>query len=186
MNMRWPIRQAAAWLKEGGVIAYPTEAVYGLGCDPLNRAAVYRLLELKQRDIDKGLILLADNYERIEAFLQPLLASQQQQLKSSWPGPVTWLIPAQSWVPLWLTGAHKTLAVRITAHPIAAKLCQAADMPIVSTSANIANRRPARTVLQVYRQFGSKLDFILSGHTGDLATPTPIRDLVSGETIRAA
>lgn len=186
MNTRWPIRQAAAWLKAGGVIAYPTEAIYGLGCDPLNQAAVTHLLALKQRNVNKGLIMIADNYERIEAFLQPLMESQQELLRSTWPGPVTWLIPAQNWVPKWLTGSHNTLAVRVTAHPTAVQLCQAADMPIISTSANISHRRPARNILQVHRQFGPRLDYILSGHTGGLAAPTVIRDLTSGKTIRAA
>lgn len=183
--MRWHIRQAGAWIKNGGVVAYPTEAVYGLGCDPLDLAAIHRIFDIKRRPIDKGLILLADRFERVEAYIEPLGDNELKRLSSTWPGPVTWILPAQRWVPEWLTGGRGSLAVRVTAHPVAAELCRAADMPIVSTSANISGRRPARTAVQVHRQFADQLDFIVAGRVGPLVRPTEIRDLKTGNILRA-
>ena len=107
---------AADCIFQGGIIAYPTEAVYGLGCDPLDQQAVLRLLALKQRPIAKGLILVASQMQQIEPFIQ-VDSNTLCKIKKTWPGPVTWVIPAQSWVPEWLTGKHQSIAVRISAHP---------------------------------------------------------------------
>ncbi|NOR70927.1 MAG: tRNA threonylcarbamoyladenosine biosynthesis protein RimN, partial [Methylomarinum sp.] len=112
------IRLAAQKIQAGEVIAYPTEAVYGLGCDPLNEEAVLNLLALKKRSIDKGLILIASSLTQLEPYLQ-LNDEIRSKVQATWPGPVTWIIPAQTWVPQWLTGQHSSLAVRVTAHPIA-------------------------------------------------------------------
>lgn len=182
---RWPIRQAAATLRSGGVIAYPTEAVYGLGCDPLNLHAVLHLLDIKHRDPAKGLILVADDIRRLLPFID-ITAAQRHTLTQSWPGPHTWLVPAQNWVPEWLTGRHDTLAVRVSAHPLVAALCREAQMPIVSTSANLAGHPPARNALQARRNLAGQVDFFLTGRTGGHSRPTTIRDLRSGRLIRAS
>nr|MDQ2696242.1 Sua5/YciO/YrdC/YwlC family protein [Pseudomonadota bacterium] len=118
------LRQAARILRQGGVIAYPTEAVYGLGCDPRNRRAVQRLLEIKRRPPAKGLILIAADLAQLEPFIDPLPPDRRRLLDAAWPGPVTWLVPARR-APVWLRGNHPTLAVRVTAHPLAAALCRA-------------------------------------------------------------
>lgn len=181
---RWPLRQAAATLRAGGVVAYPTEAVYGLGCDPLNLEAVLHLLSIKRRDPAKGLILIADDFRRLLPFIH-VTAAQRKTLIQSWPGPSTWLVPAQDWVPEWLTGQHDTLAIRVSAHPLVAALCREADMPIVSTSANLAGRPPARNALQVRNRLAGQVDFLLTGRTGGALRPTAIRDLASGKLVRA-
>lgn len=181
---RWPLRQAAATLHAGGVVAYPTEAVYGLGCDPLNLEAVLRLLSIKRRDPAKGLILIADDIKRLLPFIR-ITAIQHKTLMQGWPGPNTWLVPAQDWVPEWLTGSHDSLAIRVTAHPLAAALCREAGMPIVSTSANLAGHPPARNALQVRNRLAGQVDFLLSGRTGGAQRPTAIRDLASGKLVRA-
>lgn len=180
----WQLRNAARCVRTGGVIAYPTEAVFGLGCDPANRMAVTRLLALKARRIEKGLILVASDWHQLARWLQEIPAAWQRRLDRSWPGPVTWLIPAANDCPGWLTGAHAKLAVRITDHPPVRQLCRHLDSAIVSTSANRSGRRPARSVLQVRLQFGQQIDFILPGPLGTLAGPTEIRDLESGQVIR--
>jgi L-threonylcarbamoyladenylate synthase len=181
---RWPLRQAAAVLHAGGVIAYPTEAVFGLGCDPLNFEAVLRLLSIKRRDPAKGLILIADDIQRLLPFIR-LTAAQRKTLEQSWPGPNTWLVPVQDWVPEWLTGQYDTLAVRVTAHPLVAALCREAGMPIVSTSANLSGHPPARNALQVRKALAGQVDFILTGKTSGQRKPTTIRDLKTGRVIRA-
>ncbi|MCK4744042.1 MAG: Sua5/YciO/YrdC/YwlC family protein [Sulfuriflexus sp.] len=183
--MRWSHRRAASALKNGGVIAYPTEAVYGLGCHPLNEAAVSHLLQLKQRDPGKGLILISDKLSRLEPFLQPLSKAERNKIVKKSSKPITWIIPAQDWVPSWLTGWHGTLAVRVTDHPIAAQLCKSAGMPIVSTSANITGHHPAKTSLQVRIQFGEQLDGIVAGKIDFTAKPSIIRNLKTDNIIRA-
>jgi L-threonylcarbamoyladenylate synthase len=182
----WQLAQAARIVNAGGVIAYPTEAVYGLGCDPRDGAAVLRLLELKQRPLDKGLILIAAEFAALQPYLAPLSATLRTKLLKSWPGPVTWLLPARPEAPFWLRGKHAALAVRVTAHPLAAALCRACGGVLVSTSANISNRPPARSALAVRRNFGSAIDYVLSGALGGRDKPTPIYDALSGRVVRAA
>jgi L-threonylcarbamoyladenylate synthase len=171
-------------LRAGGIVAYPTEAVYGLGCDPLNQDAVYRLLAIKQRPLEKGLILIASRFEQLAPFVQPPADEVRRRLRETWPGPVTWLLPAAPATPHWLRGTHRSLAVRVTAHPLAAALCDAFGGPIVSTSANPAGRPPARSALQA-RLRCPGVDMVMHGATGRLARPTPIRDAVSGAVLRS-
>ena len=179
------MRAAVRAIRAGGIIAYPTEAVYGLGCNPLAERAVRRLLALKRRPASKGLILIAAGIAQLDPFLQPLTLAERERIAASWPGPHTWLIPAKPETPRWLRGRHDTLAVRVTAHPLAAALCRACGHPLVSTSANRSGRPPARTALAVRRQLGRDLDYLLSGSTGGAAQPTEIRDLRSGRRIRS-
>ena len=181
----WPLGQAARVLRDGGIVAYPTEAVFGLGCDPANSAAVERLIALKRRDVGKGLILIASKRRQLAPFVAPLSEQLEAQLEATWPGPVTWLLPTRPDVPHWLHGRHPSIAVRVTAHPLAAALCDAFGGAIVSTSANLAGRPPARSPLRVRRIFGAGVDRILHGPLGGLARPTEIRDGRSGRTVRS-
>ena len=184
MTSRFRLRDAARSLYAGGVIAYPTEAVYGLGCLPRVESAVRKLLQLKQRQPEKGLILIAADFSQLENFVIPLEDDAMSPILSAWPGPHTWLLPAQPWVPDWVRGKHKTLAVRVTDHPIASALCRTANSPLVSTSANLSSRPPARSAFTVRQQFGDSIDCIVSGPLGNLKNPTPIRDAASGKTLR--
>lgn len=178
------LRHAVRALRAGGVVAYPTEAVWGLGCEPRDREAVAWLLQLKQRDWRRGLILIAADLGQLRPFVGDLESRHLQPALSSWPGPATWLLPASSQAPRWITGGRETIAVRVTAHPPAVALCRAYGGAIVSTSANIAGRPPALTRLQLRSRFGSELDVILPGALGKLDRPTPIRDLVTGKIVR--
>ena len=167
----------------GGVLAYPTEAVYGLGCDPTNEQAVGRILSIKQRDWRKGLILIAADFSQLQSYVKPLTAAQRLQIEAAWPGPVTWLLPTLPHVPRYLRGHHETLAVRVTAHPLASALCRAWGGALVSTSANRSGRPPARTALMVRKQLGRTVDFVLSGAAGQARLPSEIRAL-DGRVIR--
>jgi len=184
--MRWPLKQAVFTLQEGGIIACPTEAVYGLSCDPLDAEAVHTLLMLKQRPIEKGLIIVASNTSQLEPYLSEMPATARKRVLASWPGPHTWLCPANPDVPVWLTGVHETLAVRVTAHPVMVALCNAFGGPLVSTSANLAGHRPQRTALGVQCQLGDRLDYILGGHTDPKAKPSTIRDAITNKVIRGS
>ena len=178
------VSQAAQCLRDGEIIAYPTEAVYGLGCDPGNERAVRRLLALKDRPAEAGLILIADVFEYFQPFIQPLSDEQKERAMSRWPGPVTWLIPKHENVPDWLAGEHETIALRLTAHPVCRALCAAFSGAIVSTSANPGRIEPARSKAQVEQYFGSALGGIVEGELGGQSSPSEIRDLVSGRVLR--
>jgi len=181
---RWHIRQAVRALRAGGVIAYPTEAVYGIGCDPGRIEAVERVLRLKRRSVDKGMILIASTICQLDGFIR-MNGVSNEQISATWPGPVTWILPAGELAPAWLMGRRATLAVRVTAHPLAAALCRAFDGPLVSTSANLGGRRPARSALEVrLRVPKDGLDYVLHGATGARAQPTEIRHGETGAVLR--
>jgi L-threonylcarbamoyladenylate synthase len=178
------LRAAVNALQDGGVIACPTEAVWGLSCDPANALAVERLLAIKGRPLAKGLILVAGSQSQLNFLLAGLSDEQVTRLSASWPGPTTWLLPHRGRVPLWVHGEHDTVAVRVTDHPVLRTLCLAWGGPLVSTSANPAGARPARQSFQVRRYFGDRLDYLLPGTVGGAGRPTGIRDLVSKQVIR--
>jgi L-threonylcarbamoyladenylate synthase len=171
-------------LRAGGVIAYPTEAVWGLGCDPGNEAALQKLLALKQRDADKGLILVVAELEQLGSLLHPLSPAQRRQLLVDAPGPVTWLVPHSGLVHPLVRGHFATVAVRISRHPVVSVLCRGFGGPLVSTSANTRGRQPARDAAAVRRYFCGSIDYLLAGSLGDAQRPSEIRDLVSGRVIR--
>jgi L-threonylcarbamoyladenylate synthase len=179
------IRLAARVIARGGVVAYPTEAVYGLGCDPRSRAAVSRILTIKRRAPDKGLILIAAELAQLLPFVELLNEARMTIILASWPGPTTWLLPVRAGTPRWLTGRFETLAVRVTAHPIAAGLCRAYGGAIVSTSANVADHAPALTAFEVRRALPHGPDFILSGPCAGSDRPSTIRDGRTGRVLRS-
>lgn len=177
---------AARIVATGGVIAYPTEAVWGLGCDPGDADAVARLLALKQRDPAKGLILVAAEIGMFAPLLAGLAPALRRRLEATWPGPVTWLVPHCGRAPAWIAGRHATVALRVSAHPVVVRLVRAVGTPLVSTSANPAGRRPARNALDVHRYFADAVDYLLPGTTGGHQQPTEIRDLETGAVVRPA
>ncbi len=173
-------------LRQGRVLAYPTEGVWGLGCDPSNQAAVRRLLDLKGRSASKGLILIAASVDQVRHLLRDLNPQQLQPILATWPGPVTWLVPAPPGFSSWITGGKPTLAVRVSAHTGVVALCTAFGGPIVSTSANPSGRAAALTELAVRRYFRERLDGLLPGELGGQRGPSEIRDALTGRIIRAA
>lgn len=179
-----PFRRIAAHLKRGGLIAYPTEYCFGLGCDPRNRNAVKKLLRLKGRPQHKGLILIAGNYAQLAPYLLPRTPAEQETLRRDGAQAVTYLMPVHDHVPRWLRGEHHTLAVRITAHPLAAALCNALAMALVSTSANRSGAQPLRTSADCRRQFGEQV-LVLDGRVGKRKSPSTIRVWGDGKIVRS-
>lgn len=176
-------RSLAAHLKCGGVIAYPTESCYGLGCDPRNRRAVQRILQLKQRPQHKGLILIASHYHQVESFIQPLTAAEQLRLQRDGAQVVTYLMPAKPSCPRWLRGGHDTLAVRLTVHAFARQLCRSAGSALVSTSANRSGVRAAKTYAECKRMFGDRV-WVLRGRVGKRKRPSTIRAWAGDRIVR--
>lgn len=172
-------RAIRAHLAGGGVIAYATEACYGLGCDPMNARAVARILRLKGRPKSKGLILIGSH----PAQFAPYLAEPPADWPHYWPGATTLLLPAARHCPKWLTGRHKKLAVRVTAHPDAAGLCHALGMALVSTSANRSGQVMLRSAAACRQAFGTRVK-VLPGRIGQRRRPSTIVDPASGGVLR--
>jgi L-threonylcarbamoyladenylate synthase len=177
---------AVAVLRRGGVIAYPTEGVWGLGCDPFDESAVLRLLALKQRPVDKGLILVAGSLGQLDGLADwdALPPGLRDEVQASWPGPHTWIVPASARVPRWIRGGHEGVAVRVSAHPVVVALCEAFTGALVSTSANLAGDPPPRSRAELTSRIGDAVDLIVAGETSGLAQPTVIRDARNGRQLR--
>jgi L-threonylcarbamoyladenylate synthase len=178
------IAEAVRAMRAGGVVAYPTEAVWGLGCDPLNENAVDRLFALKERPRHLGVLLIAARYEQVRDWIGAVPQPALDRALATWPGPHTWILPRSERVPVWISGGHAGIALRITAHPVAAALCEAWGGPLVSTSANRHSSPPARTSAMLRDAFSDSLDAIVEGELGGLERPTPIRDAISGDVVR--
>ncbi|WP_158880855.1 Sua5/YciO/YrdC/YwlC family protein [Rhodanobacter sp. L36] len=178
---------AADVLHNGGVIAYPTEAVFGLGCDPHNHSAFVRLFALKQRPPTQGVLLIAAEFADIERYIETgsIPTHILDEIKAGWPGPRTWIFSRSPQVPAWVAGDHPGIALRVTAHEPAAALCRAFGGAIVSTSANLHGHPAARSVQDVVDAFGDNLDGVLDATLGGQQQPTVIRDALSGAIIRA-
>ncbi len=184
------IHQHAYALAAGAVLAYPTEAVWGLGCDPFNEQAVKTILQLKNRAVGKGVILIAGHIKQVAFLLEGLNDNHLQRLQRSWPGPHTWLVPHNNRVPPFIHGHFDTVAVRVSAHPTVQALCQRFGGPIVSTSANPQGLPEAKTQLKArsyftHNRFGHTLHYC-SGSVGKAAKPSKIQHLLTGEVIRAS
>lgn len=178
------IAQAQQRLQQGDVIAYPTEAVFGLGCDPFNQQAVERILELKVRPVDKGLILVAAKPEALKDLTQLYDQAWSQQVLASWQNTeqaVSWVLPKTPLCPAWISGQHDSVAVRVSHHPLVKQLC--GDQVLVSTSANPAGLEPARSCQEVKAYFGDQV-WCLAGELGGLAQPSQIWQAETGLRLR--
>ena len=151
----------------------------------MNEKAVARVLTLKQRPVDKGLILIASDFTQLEYFCSPIDESRWYEVQATWPGAHTWLFPVSAACPVQLRGAHPTIAVRVTAHPVAAQLCRLSGSALVSTSANVSGGAPARSAEAVVAVFGDKIDAIVEGEAGGEESVTPIKDAMTGTSVRS-
>ncbi|HEX7079792.1 MAG TPA: L-threonylcarbamoyladenylate synthase [Gammaproteobacteria bacterium] len=178
------VKRAARCVRAGGVVAYPTEAVYGIGCLPDDAEAVRRVLRIKRRSWRKGVLLVGANVEQLARYAVIDASPHLEEILASWPGPHTWVLPARRRTPAWITGGRRTVAVRLTAHSISRALCCRAGSALVSTSANRSGRPPLRSALAVRRALGAELDDVLDGPLGGLSSPTTIRDGMTGRVLR--
>ncbi|ARS53157.1 L-threonylcarbamoyladenylate synthase [Kushneria konosiri] len=177
------LEDAAAHLRAGGVVAYPTEAVWGLGCDPDNTDALERLLALKVRDPAKGLILIASGIEQFEPWLVGLDDTQRARLVSRWPGPVSWLVPDNGRSHPLVRGAHSSVALRVSDHPLVRALCEAFGGPLISSSANRASEAPCLSAEDIRQVFDDRV-FVVDGPLGGRTRPSEIRDLLTNDVLR--
>ena len=187
MSRDLSIHEAATVLQTGGVVAYPTEGVWGLGCDPRDHEAVLRLLAIKQRTVDKGLILIASHLDQLRPFLDiaAMPIDNLAAVLASWPGPHTWIMPASSDAPQWITGVHAGIAVRISAHAPVIELCNAFGGALVSTSANLSGQPAPRTRMGLDPELLRQVEGVLHGETGGRSAPTVIHDAITGAALRS-
>lgn len=176
------LEEALECLNQQGVIAYPTESVWGLGCLPEHEKALEKILSIKSRSWQKGLILVAASWQQLEGWIEPLTHQQWQKIQAPQPRPTTWLLSCPHSTSKNLRGIHKTLAVRVSEHSLIKALCEKAG-PIISTSANLQGLAPAKTALEVQKQFGAQLDYILDGELGGYEQPSNIKTL-DGNQVR--
>ena len=180
----WHRLQCIRAALSGGVIAYPTEAVYGLGCLPANQQAVRRIVSLKRRSPrKKGLIIVASTIEQILPFIELAGLNNSERIFNSWPGAITWIFPANRKASKWLIGEKNTVAVRVSAHAVVRSLCDALG-PLISTSANPADAPPARSAMQVRNYFATRVDYIYPARLPQQGLPTEIRNAVDGQIMR--
>ena len=177
------LRRVRAHLRGGGVIAYATAASFGLGCDPWNVRALRKLFRVKRRPRGKGMIVIADSWQRLAPLAAPLDAAEVAALHEKWPGPHTWLVPAAARVPRVLRGRFKSIAVRVDAHPDAVRLARRLAMPLVSTSANRAGRRALRTARECTRQFGRSV-LVVHGRVSRARRPSTVQDFATRRIVR--
>ncbi len=175
--------QAAQILRAGGIVAYPTEGVFGLGCDPFNRKAISRLLHLKRRPVEKGLILIGAGIKDLLPVIAPPVTPAMLAAFNQWPAARTVLFPAADGLPEWIRGTHDTVALRVPAHPLACELCRCFGGPLVSTSANPPGQLAAVEGEAVRDYFGDKIDAMVPGQVLTPGQASRIVDL-TGNTIR--
>ena len=177
------IEKSVEIVNQGGVIAYPTESTYGLGCDPANLDALKRILQIKQRPAEKGLIILVSNIEQAKPYLQPLDSAQLEQMTQPRERATTWLVARNSELPIELCGTHPKIAVRITQHPIARAICEGLGYPLVSTSCNLSGQEALSDAEVIEAQMGEQLDLVVPGEVGGQAA-SQIIDLETGRILR--
>lgn len=182
----WHIIKAVRTLHHGGVICYPTESVYGLGCDPKDLEAVLYLLALKKRQVNKGLLLVAQNVQQLEPYIDINDTLVARKLSEPGDKPISWIVPCKQSTPLWLTGEHQSIVVRISSHSIIQQLCQQFNGAIVSTSANVTGHTSNKQNWMVRKQFGNKIDYYVPGDLGRFKMESEIRNIKTDEIVRAS
>lgn len=178
------LNQAVDTVKSGGIIAYPTESVYGLGCNPFDEKAVKNLLLLKKRNVNKGLILIASHVRQILPLIKPIESNDLARALKTWPGHHTWIFPKSKFVPTWISGHYNSVAIRVSNHPVVIQLCQKLNSPLVSSSANISKQGVLNSIKDIKSLFGDKIGFYVAASTGKEANPSTIRDAHSNTIIR--
>jgi len=176
------IEEARDYVRRGLVIAYPTEAVYGLGCDPFQEHAVRRILEIKQRLVGQGMIILIADWPQLSDLIDAIPEVAMNRVRASWPGGSTWVFPKSNIIPSWISGDRDSVAIRMTTHPVAMALCR--EGPVVSTSANLHGQPPARHVHELQLQFPDGIDGLVSGDLGQASQPSAIYDVLTGDRLR--
>jgi len=182
MASDFSIRHAASIIRQGGVIAYPTDTIYGLGCNPFNPDAIELINHIKQRPLDKQFILLASHLDQVKSLIQ--LSNAQEQTITQSTQATSWIIKADKKTPLWLIDKNHTVTIRISSHSNVKRLCNILGHPIISTSANISGKTPARNALDLHKYFHHLVDKILVSDQKQSSKSSKIIRLCDNHVIR--
>lgn len=171
------LRRIAGVIAAGGVVAYPTETYYGLGADPSSADALRRLLALKQRPADRALLLILDSVRRMTGWVGPVPDELDAVAAALWPGAVTVVLPAGPGVEPPVRSPERTVALRVTADPVARALVATCGHPLTGTSANRAGEPPCRDPDRVLEALGGELDALLDAGPTPGGEPSTLLDL---------
>ena len=177
------IRNAAALIRRGGIVVYPTETVYGIGCDPFNADACRRVRELKRRDEDKPFILIAATIEMVARLVDGMTLPVEKLAHAFWPGPLTMVLKPGPAVLPHLLGPNGGIAFRVTPHPVAAGLSREIGGPLVSTSANRSGETPVVSYEEAVRQFGGLVDAVVDNPLAIAGKPSTVLDMTSEKPV---
>ena len=175
--------EAISCLQEGGIVAHACEGVWGLACDPYDKTAVQRVLDIKNRDVSKGLLVIGGTAAVFEEELSRLQTRQRQVVEMSWPGPSSWVVFTDRY-PSWVTGDKGNIGIRVPGHRQARALAAGFGGAIVSTSANRSGKPSLTEYSSVIGEFGGRVDFVLSGKIAGKTGPSTIRIAETGELLR--
>jgi L-threonylcarbamoyladenylate synthase len=174
------LSRAAECLRRGGLVAFPTETVYGLGVHALDRAAVRRLFEAKGRPATDPLIVHVDAVDRMQALVADVPDAARQLASRFWPGPLTLVLPRSSRVPDEVTAGLNTVAIRVPAHPVARALLTAVGVPVAAPSANLFSRPSPTRASHVLDDLAGRIDLVVDGGATQVGVESTVLDL-SGE-----
>lgn len=156
-------RRAAAVIREGGIVAFPTETYYGLGVNPFDSDALRRLFKVKQRPRSKAILVIIDEIAQLSQLIAEFPEPYRPLIDLHWPGPLTLVFPALYSLPELLTGGSGTIGVRMSSSVTAAGICRASGIPVTATSANISGEPPSTCIDDVLRYFNHGIDLVIDG-----------------------
>ncbi|MFV9614726.1 MAG: L-threonylcarbamoyladenylate synthase [Gammaproteobacteria bacterium] len=182
MASDFAIRHAVHIINRGGIIAYPTDTIYGLGCDPYNPDAVKKINAIKQRPLNKQFILLAANINQLRPLI--LIKKEQEKIITQNTQVTSWIVKASPTAPPWLVGDSKTLCIRISKHDEVQRLCNTLGHAIISTSANLAGKKTAKNALQLHKYFHQYVEIILIANKNPGRKASKIIRLCDNQVIR--
>jgi L-threonylcarbamoyladenylate synthase len=171
---------ASEIIKNGGNAIYPTEGIYGIGCDPFNKSSVENIFDIKGRDLTKNFIILASNIKYLKRIIDNNLFKNKALIDGSF---TTWVVPTNKDCPLWLS-ANKSIAIRITNHPVVDELCENIGGPVISTSANCSNQKYTDNITAIENIFDGKIDCIVKGQLGNEKKSSMIKDILTNKILR--
>ena len=171
------------WILAGGIVALGTDTLYGLAVDPFNRAAVSRLFEVKEREADRAMPLIAADTSQVASHLGRLSPAAERLAARYWPGPLTLAVPAPAALPRDVTGGRTTVGVRVPAAEIARAVCAGCGKPVTATSANLSGEQPAANPDEVERILGDRIDFLLDTGPAPGGPPSTIVDVTAAPPV---
>lgn len=171
------LQEGGAILRRGGLVAFPTETVYGLGANALDGQAVAKIFAAKGRPADNPLIVHVADRQSVNGLVREITGEAEKLMDAFWPGPLTIILPVGEAVPAQVTAGLDTVAVRMPSHPVALGLLRAAGVPVAAPSANTSGRPSPTTAHHVWQDLGGRVDLIIDGGPCGVGVESTVVDL---------